>query len=305
VGFITTQAVVTTLIALKLITADSASAQPREDQGSPTLQRLRQLHQVEEDRKAAEDAKWRSFRIDDVKSAGSLIFDALTNRPPKCEFYWPGWKVGQDEVRITSTRGCYWEKVAVNCKSLKISWHKPALNKYSPETAYWTKWIMPNTSTERGLEDSRMVAALCDSTIRPELKSALSKVVLANNFEQNPDSILQDLFLQSPGGWRLVGINSKAAVWWIKPSTVTGDATDRSVLKLSINPDRPTRLLQSRVFINCKTAQMQQTLSADSQIRTPSLLINKGSTWDTIAKAICPAGSYSKLGLFQPSAPLK
>ena len=115
----------------------------------------------------------------------------------------------------------------------------------------------------------------------------------------------RETFVQSPQGWLLVGININATVWWIKPSTVKGTAVDRTVLKLSLDPDRPTKLSESQVHINCVTAQQQQSHPSESQVRTPPLAINQGSTWESIAKIICPSGTYASGALARPLAPLR
>ena len=115
----------------------------------------------------------------------------------------------------------------------------------------------------------------------------------------------RETFVQSPKGWRLVGININASAWWIKPSTVKGIASDRTVLKLSLDPDKPTKLSESQVHINCVTAQQQQSHPSESQVRTPPLAINQGSTWESIAKIICPSGNYASGALARPLAPLK
>ena len=170
------------LVTSNAVTPGSASAQPKEGQPSPTLQRLEGLQRVEQDRQSAEDAKWRSFsRVDPPARATSVgtprpvetvapwFFDALTGggQPQhlhqKCGFYWPGWKASQDGVRITNTRSCGWDKVAVSCNSLKVSWYRKAWNNHSPKTAYWSKWETPNTSSNSGHETALMVAALCDN----------------------------------------------------------------------------------------------------------------------------------------------
>ena len=107
--------------------------------------------------------------------------------------------------------------------------------------------------------------------------------------------------IQSPQGWRLVGINNNATVFWIKPSSVRGDASDRSVLKISLNPDAK-QTLKSWVHYNCGAAiQWQST----SRVKSRPLVIKKGSVWETIGKLICPPGTYGTAASVRPAAPLR
>lgn len=177
---ITSHALVATLISLKVITAGAALAQPNPGQRSPTLQRLQQLNQVERDRQAAEDAKWRSFRIDNSKSTMPWFFNSLTNRSPSCEFYWPGWKASKDGIRITDTRKCPWDKVAVNCNSLKASWYTKAYSHWSP----WStpgKLNGPNDAYEFETETSLMVASLCDNITNSSGQRAQSQASMSTS----------------------------------------------------------------------------------------------------------------------------
>ena len=191
-------AVLASLGALDAVTTGSALAQSKPAQPSPTSQRLEGLQRVEQERRSAEDAKWRSFpRVD----APTRISSVGTPRQAEMDY--------------------------------------------------------------------------------------------------------RETFVQSPQGWGLVGININASVWWIKPSTVKGTAVDRTVLKLSLDLDRPTKLSESQVHINCVTAQQQQSHPSESQARTPPLAINQGSTWESIAKIICPSGTYASGALARPLAPLR
>ena len=313
-------AALASLAAFNAVTPGSASAQPKTAQPSPTLQRLEALHQVERDRKSAEDAKWRSFsRVDPPARATSIgtprpvetvapwFFDALTGggQPQhlhqKCAFYWPGWKLRPDGTRFTAVRGCLQKWVAVDCKSLKVSWHDRLLlldrSKYA---AGWSTWSVPQDG-----ETTQMVAELCDNITASGIEETGSKTFASYIPAQSTEVDYRETIVQSPQGWRLVGINSKSTIWWIKPSTVKGAATDRTVLKLSFDPDRPTELSESRVHINCITAQQQQSNPLGSQVRTPPLVINQGSTWESIAKIICPPGTYASGASARPLAPLR
>lgn len=165
-------AALTSLVAFNAVRPGSASAQPKEGQPSPTLQRLEGLQRVEQDRQSAEDAKWRSFsRVDPparatsvgtprpVETAAMWWFDSLAEGQPqhlrqKCAFYWPGWKLRPDGTRVTAVRGCLQKWVAVDCKSLKVSWLSSAYR------ASWSSWNVPAPRDETG----QMVAALCDNT---------------------------------------------------------------------------------------------------------------------------------------------
>ena len=175
---ITTGAALASLVALDAVTPGSALAQSKAGQPSPTLQRLEGLQRVEQDRQSAEDAKWRSFpRVEaparatsvgtprPVETVAPWFFDALTGggQPQhlhqKCAFYWPGWKLRPDGTRVTAVRGCLREWVAVDwiavdCKSLKVSWLS------SRHRAGWSSWSVPSPQEETG----QMVAALCDNT---------------------------------------------------------------------------------------------------------------------------------------------
>lgn len=166
-------AALASLVAFNAVMPGSASAQPKAGQPSPTLQRLEGLQRVEQDRQSAENAKWRSFsRVDpparatsggspgSVELASMWFFDALRwgGQPQhlrqKCAFYWPGWKLRPDGTRFTAVRGCLQKSVAVDCKSLKVSWLSSA------HRANWSSWSVPSPQEETG----QMVAALCDNT---------------------------------------------------------------------------------------------------------------------------------------------
>jgi len=164
-------AALASLVAFNAITAGSAWAQPIPVQPSPTMQRLQQFQKVERNRQSAEDAKWRSFRGHQVDTAAPWFFDTLTKRPPRCEFYWPGWKLHPDEARVTKVRGCSWDWVAVDCKSLKVSWQRGAWNRYSPKSAYSSGWETPTSSTDSGLQTVQMVAELCENIAFPVRKN--------------------------------------------------------------------------------------------------------------------------------------
>lgn len=307
-------AALASLVAFNAVMPCSASAQPKAAQPSPTLQRLEGLQQVEQDRQSAEDAKWRSFsRVDPparatsggspgpVELASMWFFDALRwgGQPQhlrqKCAYYWPGWKLRPDGTRFTAVRGCLQKSVAVDCKSLKVSWLSSA------HRANWSSWSVPSPQDETG----QMVAELCDNITSSGVHETGSKTFASYTPAQPEEVDYRETFVQSPQGWRLVGININASVWWIKPSTVKGTAADRSVQKLSLDPDRPARLSESRVHINCITAQQQQSHPLKSQVRTPPLAINQGSTWESIALIICPAGTYASGTLARPLAPLR
>lgn len=115
---------------------------------------------------------------------------------------------------------------------------------------------------------------------------------------------LRENVIQSPQGWRLVGINRSAVIFWIQPASVQGDAANRSVLKISVNPDNPTSLSRSRVYFNCPTATQVQVSVLNPLDRTKPLLINQGSVWETIGRIICPSGTYGSAALSRPQAPL-
>jgi hypothetical protein len=71
-----------------------------------------------------------------------------------------------------------------------------------------------------------------------------------------------------------------------------------------VNPDRATPS-HSRVHVNCKTAQQWQSDLLVPLRRIPPETINQGSVWESIAKMICPAGTYNTTFPARPIAPLK
>ena len=203
------------LVAFNAVTPGSASAQPKEGQPSPTLQRLEGLQRVEQDRQSAEDAKWRSFsRVDAparTASAGELrpvetvapwFFDALTGggQPQhlhqKCAFYWPGWKLRPDGTRVTAVRGCLREWVAVDCKSLKVSWHdRLLLLDRSKHPAGWSAWKFPQDG-----ETTQMVAELCDNITASGVKETGSKTFASYIPAQPAEVDYREAISQSPQG---------------------------------------------------------------------------------------------------------
>ena len=111
--------------------------------------------------------------------------------------------------------------------------------------------------------------------------------------------------IQSPGGWRLVGITRNADIWWIKPSTVKGDASSRSVEKRSALPDKSLKLSETIVYIDCPKAVQRQSSLINPFAKSPPLVISQGSVWETIGKLICPTGTYGTAASGRPAAPLR
>ena len=111
--------------------------------------------------------------------------------------------------------------------------------------------------------------------------------------------------IQSPGGWRLVGITRNADASWIKPSTVKGDASSRSVEKISAHPDKATKLSETIVYIDCPKALQRQAFRLTPFAKSQPLVINQGSVWETIGKLICPTGTYGTAAPGRPAAPLR
>ena len=200
------------LVAFNAVTPGSASAQSKAGQPSPTLQRLEGLQKVEQDRQSAEDAKWRSFsRIDPPARATSVgtprpvapwFFDALTGggQPQhlhqKCAFYWPGWKLRPDGTRVTAVRGCLREWVAVDCKSLKVSWHdRLLLLDRSKHPAGWSAWKFPQDG-----ETTQMVAELCDNITASGVKETGSKTFASYIPAQPTEVDYRETIVQSPQG---------------------------------------------------------------------------------------------------------
>lgn len=114
---------------------------------------------------------------------------------------------------------------------------------------------------------------------------------------------LTQTLIQSPRGWRLVGINGNAGVWWIKPSTIKGDVNNRMVQKLSVLPDTVAKISESWVHIDCPRAVQRQSLLLNPFAQSPPLTINQGSVWETIGKLICPPGTYGTARLSRPVPP--
>jgi hypothetical protein len=153
VKVVTLGPVVASLMLMYALAEGWAFAQSNSTQSSPTMQRLQQLQKVEWNRQSAEDAKWRNFP--EAKSAYSSFARAMDfGSSPKCQYYWPGWKLQANGTRTTKVRGCRRDWVAVDCKSLKVSWHSQGI------PTGWSNWRLPAT---HDLETTEMVAELCDS----------------------------------------------------------------------------------------------------------------------------------------------
>jgi len=73
---------------------------------------------------------------------------------------------------------------------------------------------------------------------------------------------LLETVIQSPGGWRLIGVNREALVFWMQPSEAKGDATDRAVPKASAAPGRRLRRSSARL---APMAQQQWTAPSRPQ----------------------------------------
>ena len=163
-------AVLASLVALDAFTPGSASAQPKPGPPSPTMQRLEGLQRVEQERQSAEDAKWKSFPDlePDLRTGKGWLFDVQTQHlRQKCAFYWPGWK-----LRFTAVKGCPREWVAVDCKSLKVSWHdRLLLLDRSKYPAGWSGWSVP-----QDVETAQMVAELCDNITSSGVHETGSKI---------------------------------------------------------------------------------------------------------------------------------
>ena len=99
------------------------------------------------------------------------------------------------------------------------------------------------------------------------------------------------LNVTSPGGWRIVGINPNAWVYYIKPSTAKGNADEMTVDLLSVNPDR-VKQKHTRLHVECSNRVIFQSVLKMPWIKNERTPIAPKSTWHTIARLICPAGSY-------------
>ena len=95
--------------------------------------------------------------------------------------------------------------------------------------------------------------------------------------------------VSTPGGWSIGGINSNAEVFWIKLSSVSGASEDRQIDLINYSPDK--QLWKSRVHMNCRAKSVYRTFYGGTQ-RNKDYSFTKGSIWDSIAKRICPRGSY-------------
>jgi hypothetical protein len=133
---------------------------------SPTMLRLQELHEREAARKRQENAQWRKFSpfpSSPLDAAGDAYRASIGS--PRCEFYWPGWKLRPDGTRVTKVRACRNDWVAVDCRSLKLSWgYQPGPNLWTRKASpvSWSEWSIPNLTLIDGSEDAAMVAALCD-----------------------------------------------------------------------------------------------------------------------------------------------
>lgn len=141
---------------------------------SPTLERLQQLHKAQQEQKALENSKWRTFTWQDRPSW--TFFPS--GYKDDCEFYWPGWKLGPDGIRTTNVRSCSSRKwVAVDCKKLRLSWGTPStetdIQKRKDNPISWGQWLIPTINTVSGTQEGMMVAALCDN-ISPAIGSAIN-----------------------------------------------------------------------------------------------------------------------------------
>lgn len=88
---------------------------------------------------------------------------------PACEFHWAGWKRQPSGAWVTDVRGCKKDRVAVDCRSLKISW----MSLYSPPgydasgkkyaaREIWEAWCLPEEPIGNP-QEVLMVAEVCDS----------------------------------------------------------------------------------------------------------------------------------------------
>jgi hypothetical protein len=95
--------------------------------------------------------------------------------------------------------------------------------------------------------------------------------------------------VSTPSGWSIGGINSSAEVFWIKLSSMSGPPENRQVDMINYSPDK--QLWKSRVHMNCRGKSVYRTFNGGMQ-RNKDYSFREGSIWDSIAKRICPAGSY-------------
>lgn len=85
-------------------------------------------------------------------------------------------------------------------------------------------------------------------------------------------------------GWKLVGINAKSRIFWIRPASIAGEFNDRTVDLLEFEPPGPFSR-QTTLHIDC--TQGSTWLSRGGLRTSQILLISPNSVWDSISRILC------------------
>ena len=93
-----------------------------------------------------------------------------------------------------------------------------------------------------------------------------------------------DLPPTTKDGWRLVGMNAKSRIFWIRPASIAGGLNDRTVDLLEFEPPGPFSR-QTTLHIDCTQGR---TWLSRGGLRTSQILsISPNSVWDSISKILC------------------
>jgi hypothetical protein len=92
-------------------------------------------------------------------------------------------------------------------------------------------------------------------------------------------------------GWKVIGLSPAAEVFWIRPSLIRGLAMDRRVPVAIATPSKGVEL--STAHIDCGELVFYRVLQ-DGR-RTAPVKIANGSTWKSIATALCTANQVDSL----------
>ena len=93
-----------------------------------------------------------------------------------------------------------------------------------------------------------------------------------------------DLPPTTKDGWKLVGMNAKSRIFWIRPASIAGGLNNRTVDLLEFEPPGPFSR-QTTLHIDCTQGR---TWLSRSGLRTSLVLsISPNSVWDSISKILC------------------
>jgi hypothetical protein len=93
-----------------------------------------------------------------------------------------------------------------------------------------------------------------------------------------------DLPPATKDGWKLVGMNERSRIFWIRPASIAGGFNDRTVDLLEFEPPGPFSR-QTILHIDCTQGR---TWLSRGGLRTSQILsISPNSVWDSISKILC------------------